>query len=357
MRDVASVRTKRAVRAAVSFTAAMAVVGLVPAPALAAPPAHQQPPANVSDALKQYQDLSAQASAANEQLLAAQVDLQNKQAQLQQATNDLAAAEQLQAQALVDEEAFRGQVDVLTSASFQGARYNKMSALLTGSSPEDFLERASALGLIASDNEEALSKLTGAVNQAAQAREQATDAQARSLEATNAAQQLTNQISTTKTDLDTKAEAAKDAYDKLSGNDRDGLGGSDLSVYLAPAGTGGAAAGVAMDQRGKMYDWGASGPNTFDCSGLTLFAYGAVGVDLPHSSRAQYNMGVPVSLGELKAGDLLFYGSSAGSIHHVAMAISNTELVHASTTGTPVKTGSAPDEGGRDFLGAKRLAP
>jgi peptidoglycan DL-endopeptidase CwlO len=357
MRDVASLRTKRAVRAAVSFAAAMAVVGLVPAQALAVPPAHQQPPTSESEALKQYQELSTQAAAANEQLLAAQVDLQNKQAQLQQATTDLEAAKQMLVQAQADEEAFRDQVDVLTSASFQGARFNKMSALLTGSSPEDFLERASALGLLASDNEEALSKLTGAVNQADQARKKSAQAQASAQEATTAQEQLTNQIAANTADLETKAQAAKDAYNKLSGNDKDSLGGSDNSVYIAPPGAGGTAAGVAMEQRGDPYVWGAAGPDEFDCSGLTQFAYRAVGVDLPHSSRSQYNMGVPVSLGELRAGDLLFYGSSPGSIHHVAMAISNTELVHASTTGTPVKTGSAPDGGGGDFLGAKRLAP
>jgi cell wall-associated NlpC family hydrolase len=88
-----------------------------------------------------------------------------------------------------------------------------------------------------------------------------------------------------------------------------------------------------------------------------MWAYKQVNISLPHSSRSQYTMGVAVAQGQWKAGDLLFYGSSAGSIHHVAMYIGDGKLVHASTTGTPVKVDDAPYGGGRDYLGAKRIAP
>ena len=111
-----------------------------------------------------------------------------------------------------------------------------------------------------------------------------------------------------------------------------------------------------MQQRGKTYIYGAEGPNEFDCSGLTMFAYRAAGIELPHSSRVQFTMGKPVSEGEFQAGDLLFYGTSPDTIHHVAMAIGGGMLVHASTEGVPVKTDDAPYGAGSDFLGAKRLA-
>lgn len=357
---MASQLTKRAVRAGTSITAvAIAMAALVSAPALALPPAHQQPPPpdTASEALAQYEQLTGQSEQVNEDLLAAKTDLDAKQAQLTQANADLAEAQSAQAQAKADEEAFRGQVDNLTSASFQGARFNKLSALLTGSSADDFLERASALGVLASDNEEALSRLTGAVNQAQDAQAKAADAQQRAQDATTAAQQLTDKVTKTKTDLDAQIDQVEDAYQELSGADRDTLAGEeDNSVYLGPAGAGGGAAEAAMSQRGKMYVWGAAGPNNYDCSGLTLWAYNKVGIDLPHSSRAQYGLGKSVSSGQWQAGDLLFYGSSAGSIHHVAMYIGDGMLVHASTSGTPVKTDSAPDGGGSDYLGAKRIA-
>ncbi len=357
---VASHRTKRAVRAAVSVVAAISVAGFLPAPALALPPAHQQPqppPETASEALKQYNALSEQAEQVNEQLLAAREDLAAKQAEFNQATADLAEAQAAQAQAEVDEEAFRGQVDLLAGASFQGARFNKLSALLTGSSAEDFLERASALGVLASDNEEALSRLTTAVNQAADAQSKALDAQTRASEATAAAQTLTDQVTKTSNDLAAQIEVVEDAYDELSGPDQDSLaGGEDNSSYFGPPGLGGAAAEAAMSKRGKMYLWGATGPDRFDCSGLMVWAYKQVGVDLPRSSRSQYGVGKSVPFSDLRAGDLVFYGPSASGIHHVAMAISGSEVVHASRSGVPVKVADAAGASGSPVVGVKRIS-
>lgn len=331
----------------------------VPGPALAVPLAYQQPapPDTASEALDQYNKLSDQVAGVNEQLLAAQVDLDKKNGELAKAQQDLAAAQAAKGQAAADEETYRGQVDKLTSASFQGARFNKLSALLTGSSAEDFLERASALGVLASDNEQALSALSAAVSQAEGAEAKAADAQKRASDAQAAAVQLRDQVTKTKNDLDAQIKQVKAAYDDLSGADKDSLAGtSDNSVFLAPAGTGGAAAKVAMDQRGDMYLWGAAGPNRFDCSGLTMYAYGQVGVSLPHSSRAQYGYGKAVSTSQLQVGDLLFFGNSASSIHHVGMYIGDGQMVQALKSGTPVKTGPFPRSAGDDFLGARRIA-
>jgi len=356
--NVASHRMKRAFRVAASVTAAIVVVSVSPSPAFALPPAQQQPPPDTaSEAMAQYKKLTAQAEKVNEDLLGARTDLDKKRAQLKKATADLAKAKASMAQAATDEEAFRGKVDVLTNASFQGARFNKLSALLTGSSADDFLERASALGVLASDNEKALAKLTGAVNLAADAQSKATAAQKSAKDATTAAQQLLTKVAKTKRDLDVKINKVQSAYNSLSGADQAALAGPvDNSVYLGPPGAGGKAAEVAMQQRGKPYVYGADGPDTFDCSGLTMYGYAAAGISLPHSSRAQYTMGKAVSYGEWAVGDLLFYGSSAGSIHHVAMYIGDGMMVHASTEGVPVKTTDAPDGGGSDYLGARRIA-
>jgi cell wall-associated NlpC family hydrolase len=356
---VASQRTKRAIRAGLSVSAAAALLTLVPGPALALPLAYQQPPPpeTASEALAQYKKLTDQSEQVNEDLLAAKTDLDKKNAALRKANADLAAAKKAQDQAAADEEAFRGQVDNLTNASFQGARFNKLSALLTGSSADDFLERASALGVLASDNEEALSKLTAAVNQAADGKAKAADAQKRATDATSAAKKLMAKVTKTRDSLDDQIEKVEDAYQELSGADQAALqGNQDNSVYLAVGpGLGAAAAEAAMSQRGDMYVWGAEGPDTYDCSGLTLWAYRQVGISLPHSSRAQFGYGKSVAYGEWEAGDLLFYGSSASSIHHVAMYIGGGSLVHASQSGTPVQTGAAPDGGGSDYLGAKRI--
>ncbi|HEU5473976.1 MAG TPA: NlpC/P60 family protein [Actinophytocola sp.] len=330
-------------------------MSLSPVPALAQPEA-PAPPTTASEALKQYQDLSGQASKVNEDLLAARNELVNRQADLDKATADLANAQQSEAAAKAQEEQFRGTVDALASASFQGARFSSLSALLTGDSQQEFLDRASALNMLATENAQALQAYSSAVEQAATARQQATDAQNRSQEAKAKAEALVGEIDKAKADLDARVSDAEKAYARLSGKDKQDLvGPDDHGVYLAPAGAAQAAVQTALDQVGDRYVYGAEGPDQFDCSGLTMYAYRAVNVGLPHSSRAQYTLGKPVKSGEWIAGDLLFYGGSAGSIHHVAMYIGNGKLVHASTSGVPVKVADAPYGGGRDYLGARRI--
>ena len=92
-----------------------------------------------------------------------------------------------------------------------------------------------------------------------------------------------------------------------------------------------------MAQLGKPYGWGASGPDSFDCSGLTMFAYAAAGVSLPHYTGAQINMGRHVSWDEMQPGDLIFFGAD---LHHMGMYIGGGQMIHAPHTGDVVKISS-----------------
>ena len=91
---------------------------------------------------------------------------------------------------------------------------------------------------------------------------------------------------------------------------------------------------TAMAQLGKPYRWGATGPSAFDCSGLVSYAFDKAGKDLPRTSRAQAQVGTKVSKSNLKPGDLVFYYSP---ISHVGIYIGDGQIVHASTSGQPVK--------------------
>jgi cell wall-associated NlpC family hydrolase len=92
-----------------------------------------------------------------------------------------------------------------------------------------------------------------------------------------------------------------------------------------------------------MYVYGATGPDNYDCSGLTMRAWGAAGVTIPRTSQAQAGIGTPVSRANVQAGDLIIY--YPGSNSHVAIAIDNTRAVHASTEGQPVKIANIDDIG------------
>jgi cell wall-associated NlpC family hydrolase len=98
-----------------------------------------------------------------------------------------------------------------------------------------------------------------------------------------------------------------------------------------------AAVELAYKQLGKKYVWGAEGPNSFDCSGLTYYVYkNAVGKTIPRTSAAQSNYGEFVSKSELQPGDLIFSGAN-GKVSHVGMYIGNGKMIHAPQTGDVVK--------------------
>ncbi|WP_405586460.1 NlpC/P60 family protein [Streptomyces sp. NBC_01190] len=90
----------------------------------------------------------------------------------------------------------------------------------------------------------------------------------------------------------------------------------------------------AQKQIGKPYVWGATGPDSFDCSGLTQAAYKAAGIDLPRTTYDQVNVGTRVSEDDLQPGDLIFFYSD---VSHVGLYIGDGEMIHAPHTGTVVK--------------------
>ncbi len=94
---------------------------------------------------------------------------------------------------------------------------------------------------------------------------------------------------------------------------------------------------LAKKQVGKRYVYGAEGPNSFDCSGLTQYLYKNCGKSIPRVSSDQYSSSQKVKKSSLKKGDLLFFStSSSGSVGHVGIYIGNNEMVHAANSNTGV---------------------
>ena len=127
-------------------------------------------------------------------------------------------------------------------------------------------------------------------------------------------------------------------------------GGVSRAVHVSASGdTGERAVQYALSRLGCPYVWAAAGPRTFDCSGLTMWAYRQAGVSLPHYSRAQYTSGRHVSRSDLQPGDLVFFGSP---IHHVGMYIGGGNFVEAPYSGADVRVSRLSSRG--DFAGACR---
>lgn len=108
-----------------------------------------------------------------------------------------------------------------------------------------------------------------------------------------------------------------------------------------PPGVARTAIEFATTETGKPYVWGATGPSSYDCSGLMLRAYERAGIVLPRVSRDQYNAGAHVNVQQAQPGDLLFWAydqSDPETIHHVAMYLGNGQMMEAQQTGVPLGT-------------------
>jgi cell wall-associated NlpC family hydrolase len=336
------------VRGAVALGAVTAAVSINPGAATADP---------TQDAQNQVQQQTQQADQIAQQYLAAKDDLTAKQAAVAKANADIQTYAQQLTDAQAKEEQYRGQVDQVAAAAFDGAQFTQLSALLTGKSAQDFLDQSSALEMLASQNAAVLDTYDKAVKSASDAKTKAAAAQKTAQDAADAAQKILADLQTKKDAADKAVNDAKAAVAKLSSAAKQSLGGGggDMGTFIGPAGAAGAAMDAALGQRGTPYHYGMESPGIgFDCSGLIQWAWAQAGVSLPRSAAAQYGSGVSVDRSDLQAGDLVFFSQGgAGAIYHVGMMVSPTEMVHAPTEGESVKV--VPLSTMRDYFGAKRL--
>ncbi len=113
--------------------------------------------------------------------------------------------------------------------------------------------------------------------------------------------------------------------------------GADLGPLPAPSGGAAAAVAYARAQLGKPYEYAGVGPDSFDCSGLTMMAWRQAGVSMAHGSQAQYLAFPHVPISALQPGDLVFFGSSGPTNHHVGMVVGPGVMIDAPHTGSFVQ--------------------
>ncbi|WP_433891710.1 C40 family peptidase [Streptomyces sp. CA-111067] len=131
--------------------------------------------------------------------------------------------------------------------------------------------------------------------------------------------------------------------DSSAANSSSGSSGSSASDTSSAASTAGSTAtgsaakliSFLKSQLGKPYVYGAAGPDSYDCSGLTQVAYQTVGVSLPRTSQEQSTVGTPVSVSDVQPGDIIFWGGE-GSAYHVGVYIGDGQYLDAANPSTPV---------------------
>src|SRR4051794_6649159 len=245
----------------------------------------------------------------------------------QQGAAEQASAAVTQAQAAVT--AAQQQVSGIARSAFTGDSMGSLQALMTSGSADEFVNRVTLLESVAGHQNELLGQAVAAGDAAGQAQTEAdrVAAEAQKQYDAVAAQQadLQKQIADYQADYTrltaderraalaaaAPVEAAAPVQERASRGEREAPSSSSAGSAPVVAGGGGIQSVVdtAMAQVGKPYVWAASGPGSYDCSGLVQYAFRAAGMSLPHSSRMQSQMGQQISRAEARPGDLVAFYS------------------------------------------------
>ncbi|WP_081788457.1 C40 family peptidase [Candidatus Blastococcus massiliensis] len=309
-----------------------------------------------AEAAQQVARASHELEVVSEQLNEAKVELERQRAAVDLA--ELAALDAQQQRAALD-----GRIRQLARTAYTsgGNQLTQLDVLLTSDSADQLVSQLGTLDAIAGRTNAAVSEVADATERAEETRTEAREAREQAERSVRDIEDQQKNLEARIADYQRQFEAldaAQRAVVERAHGDSQPVRASRSAERTAPAPSGVAAtsgaAQVAVDtalaQVGDRYVWGASGPDAFDCSGLTSFAYRAAGVSLPHSSRSQSQMGRPVSRGELQPGDLVFFYSP---VSHVGMYIGNGQMVHASTSSQPVKVASVDSMG--SYNSARRI--
>jgi peptidoglycan DL-endopeptidase CwlO len=335
---VQSARTspRRRSRAVLALAAALAAVMtgiLAPTPASA-------DPATAAEARRLVQQAAQELTVVDEQLHEAELAVAGQQEAARVAAQDADAAHAALA-------VFEPQLRAIAKLGYTGKTQSRINALLTSTSAAELVQQMTTLDLIAAHTNDVVSQAARAQTAARQARSAADEA------AATAAAGL-EQLRAQKAEVQKRASAYQADFARLSaaeqvrvttavaGRSVDAPKVSELPVV--PGSAAAVAIATALAQVGDAYAGGGTGPDAFDCSGLTSYAYAAAGITLPHSSRAQSQLGHQVSRDDLQPGDLVFYYSP---ISHVALYIGHGLIVHARTYGKPVAVTSVDQNGYR----------
>lgn len=314
-------RAARPARGLVAVCAAFALAVSVQGSVSAAPRL------DVDEARRQVEALYHKAEQATERYNEARMALQDAERKFGRAQKEASAQ-----QSTVSE--LQKTVGAFAANAYRSGGMDQTLQLVFSDDPELFIAKAASLDALSSREAGALRKVVEARREL-QANQTAAAQQLAVVEAQRKA------LAVEKSDVEKNLRAAREVLNRLVAKDRAQVNrasrddGRDLLKNLPlPNARAGKAIEFALAQIGDRYVWGASGPDGWDCSGLTSVAWSKAGVSLPHSSAQQYSSGDKVPRSQLQPGDLVYFYSP---ISHVGMYLGNGRMVHAPNPGRRVE--------------------
>ena len=345
------------------LSATLSVSG-VPAVAFAEPTDVLQQ--RVNDAYATLQTYTMELELASSQLATVKDDLATVQGQIEQTRADI---EKKQAEVAEGQEVIAQRV----SSTYKQGGANLLSIVLGSTDFADLFSRTFYANKVADADAQVIAKVKQDMAELEQKQAELAEQEARQKELVSEQESKTAEVSSKVSqqqsfysNLDTQLkdqlaeEAARKAAEEAARQEalqqqQQGNNNKPSKPVEKPNNNGNTNSGnapasvvdVALAQVGKPYVWAASGPNAFDCSGLTSYSYAQVGYGIPHSSRSQFNLvrskgHLVYNIGSLKPGDLVFWGNggSTSSIYHVGLYIGGGRYVHASMPGVGVVVAS-----------------
>jgi peptidoglycan DL-endopeptidase CwlO len=335
------------------FLAVAALTSTIAVGVTASPASADSLKDQIRAAQRQLDALDAQAEAATERYNAARIRLAGDQRKAAAAQQRLAHAQGVLGR-------LRGAVAAFAVAAYQGQTLDTTLGI-TADSPQAFLDKVSTLQAVSNSQSQALADLAAAQRAQEQAQADARSAlsaqqastrqmqadRQKVLDAAHQEQQILQRLQTREAAIikAARARAARLAAERAAALIRaraEAAAAAARSLVSQPVsspvvtGSGGARVAVewAYRELGKPYVWGAAGPDSFDCSGLTQYVWGKAGVYLDHYTGSQWNEGQHVSQSQLQPGDLVFFGSD---LHHVGIYVGNGNMIEAPHSGADVR--------------------
>ncbi|TSB22797.1 NlpC/P60 family protein [Streptomyces sp. NBC_01525] len=243
----------------------------------------------------------------------------------------------------------------LASAQYRSGGIDASVQLFLSSAPDDFLDKASTLDQLGGQQVAALKKIQDKQREIAQARAKATerlkDLATTRTELGNKKQEVQGKLAEAQKLLNTLTAKEKSALaDEQKRASHSATERVQLGNDTSASGRAAAAFAAAQGQIGKPYFRGGTGLASYDCSGLTSWAYAQAGVHIPRTSEEQAGTGTRLTRSQLQVGDLVFFFND---LHHVGLYAGNGQILHAPRTGTVVRYESMETIGGPFMFGVR----
>ncbi|WP_189884064.1 C40 family peptidase [Streptomyces xantholiticus] len=233
----------------------------------------------------------------------------------------------------------RDSLGSVASAQYRTGGIDPSVQLFLSGDPDTYLDKASALDQLGAKQTEAIQEIQAKQRTLAQQRQEA-QGKLKDLAETR------EELGEKKKEVQGKLAAAQKLLNTLTAAERAALAEdesratrassrADLGNAVPASQRAAAAFSAAQSKIGSPYVYGASGPSSFDCSGLTSWAYAQAGVSIPRTSQAQASSGTRISSqSQLQQGDLVFF---YGDLHHVGFYAGNGQVLHAPKPGASVR--------------------